>query len=425
MTITADGYQALYWAAFVGALGNGTVEAVINPVVATMYPREKTKWLNILHAGWPAGLMLAGMITIGLAAAGWGWKVKVALILVPVAIYGGLLLFCKFPVSERVAAGVSYRDMLREPGGVGIFIVAALVVCELGRVIWGISFPDPRAWWFVGVAALIAAGYGARVQSAGRPMYILMLLVMLLLATTELGTDGWIKDLMKPAMDLIGIESGWILVYTATIMMVLRFLIGPIQRLTRLNPLGLLAVSSLMVILGLVWLSKIKTEAGLNILVAATIYGAGQCFFWPTTLGFIAERFPKGGALTLNAIAGVGMLGVGILGGPWLGYIQNTTIQSRLEKDAPALSQQVLAEPTGSLFGAYRPVADSAVQALPAEGRAQVEAVRHEAKRAALFKVTILPAAMLVVYVGLIIYFRRTGGYRQIHLTEPVPAATE
>ncbi len=53
LTMRARGYSELNWAAFVGALGNGTVEAVINPLVATMFPREKTKWLNILHAGWP------------------------------------------------------------------------------------------------------------------------------------------------------------------------------------------------------------------------------------------------------------------------------------------------------------------------------------------------------------------------------------
>ncbi|NUN95397.1 MAG: MFS transporter, partial [Candidatus Omnitrophica bacterium] len=53
MTITAKNYDMLYWGTFIVALGNGTVEAVINPVVATMFPREKTKWLSILHAGWP------------------------------------------------------------------------------------------------------------------------------------------------------------------------------------------------------------------------------------------------------------------------------------------------------------------------------------------------------------------------------------
>ena len=42
------------------ARASALVEAVINPVVATLFPNEKTKWLNILHAGWPGGLVLGG-----------------------------------------------------------------------------------------------------------------------------------------------------------------------------------------------------------------------------------------------------------------------------------------------------------------------------------------------------------------------------
>jgi len=418
MTMRASGYSELYWAAFVGALGNGTVEAVINPVVATMYPREKTKWLNILHAGWPGGLMLAGVLTIGLEALGIGWKIKVALIFLPVVVYGMMLVFCRFPIQERVAAGVSYREMLQEPGGLGIFIVAVLVVGELGRVIWGYSFPAPQAWTFVGIAAAVALAYGLVVKAVGRPMYILLLVVMLLLATTELGTDGWIKELMAPAMKLIGLDGGWILVYTATIMMVLRFLIGPILRVTRLGPLGLLAVSSAMVVVGMYWLSQITTEAGWNILIAAGIYGAGQCFFWPTTLGVVSERFPKGGALTLNAIAGVGMLGVGILGGPWLGYVQNTTIAAQVRAEAGGFAEQVLGEPVGSMFGRYQPVDPVKVAALGPAEQQRVAVIREAAKREALRIVCVLPLMMLVCYLGLMVYFRLTGGYRALHLTE-------
>jgi MFS family permease len=416
MTIMATGYSSLYWAAFVGALGSGTVEAVINPVVATMYPKEKTRWLNVLHAGWPGGLMLAGILTLILGGLGVGWKIKVALIFVPVIAYGIMLLRCKFPVNERVAAGIPYRDMLREPGGAGIFIVTLLIVCELSRVLFGVSFPSPQAWIPVGISLLIAVAYGLGVKSLGRPMYILMLMVMLLLATTELGTDGWIKELMGPAMELIGLDGGWILVYTATIMTILRFLIGPILKATRLTPLGLLAWSSVAVIVGIIWLSKIDTAAGLAILVAATIYGAGQCFFWPTTLGFISEQFPRGGALSLNAIAGVGMLGVGILGGPWLGYIQNSTIESRLQSEDGVVYEQVIGESTGSMFGDYRPIDGDKLEALPAAAQEAVAGIRNDAKMVALLKVAVLPLLMLICYVGLIRYFRNRGGYKPVEL---------
>jgi len=425
LTIMANGYQSLYWAAFIGALGSGTVEAVINPVIATLYPREKTKWLNILHAGWPVGLMLAGMLTIVLGGAGvTNWKIKVAIVFIPVILYGIMLIRCRFPISERVAAGISYKEMLREAGGVGIFIVTILVVCELGRVI-AAAAGVPTPWGvLIGASVAVSLAYGVFVRSPGRPMYILMLLIMLVLATTELGTDGWIKELMGPAMETIGLDGGWVLVYTALLMAVLRFCIGPILKLTRLSPLGLLACSSIMAAIGIIWLSKIDSAAGPAILIAATIYGAGQCFFWPTTLGFVSEQFPKGGALTLNAIAGVGMLGVGILGGAWLGYIQNTSIEAQVGRDMPVLEQQILGESKESMFGSYRPIdqenVDALVAASPGEAgekvNTELKSVRKRAKSQALFKVSVLPVLMLFSYLGLILYFRKKGGYKPVHL---------
>jgi len=422
MTIMATGYQSLYWAAFVGALGNGAIEAVINPVIAAVKSQSKTKWLNILHAGWPAGLALAGVLTIALNAMDKDWRVKVALIFIPVVAYGIMFLRCKFPVSERVAAGVPYRDMIAEAGGLGLFVVFVMMFVELGRVLTGffmseaITFPDPRTYIFVGLAAVIAFGIGIRVKAViGRPLYILFLLVMLLLATTEVGTDGWIKDLMTPAMELIGLNAGWILVYTATIMTVLRFLVGPIMNVTRLSPLGLLALSCVMVIAGIFWLSSISTSAALPILIASTIYGAGQCFFWPTTLGVIAEQFPKGGALTLNAIAGVGMLGVGILGAPWLGYVQNSTIESALVDEGPAM-EQILGGEQSSIFGNYRGVDSDKLAALDPTGADRVKAVETEAKAVALRKVVILPALMLAFYLSLMAWNRRRGGYQPVQL---------
>jgi hypothetical protein len=64
VTIFATGYPMLYWGTFILALGNGTVEAVINPVVATAYSKDKTSWLNILHAGWPGGMVLGGLLIL-------------------------------------------------------------------------------------------------------------------------------------------------------------------------------------------------------------------------------------------------------------------------------------------------------------------------------------------------------------------------
>jgi MFS family permease len=401
MTVTAKGYESLYWAAFVGALGNGTIEAVINPVIASIYRHEKTKWLNILHAGWPTGLMLAGAITLFIES--WDWKLKVCLILLPVLIYGIMLITCPFPVSERVAAKVSYKDMLKELGGIGIFVPTVLIFQELGRVLispnyqpifnlfgqtqWAFNFNNKPFLIILGLSVAISIAYGLFVRSAGKPMYILMLIVMLPLATTELGTDGWIKDLMTPAMEQLGVNSGWLLVYTSAIMVTLRFLVGPIMKITRLNPLGLLCAACILVIIGIGCLAKINvatyTQAtGIAILVAAFIYGAGQCFFWPTTLGFVAERFPRGGALTLNTIAGVGMLGVGILGTPWLGYIQNTTITDQLQQREPALYEKIAGDEKQSMFGSYTPIDNKKLDALLIAEEADAAVIRKQVQTA-------------------------------------------
>ena len=147
----------------------------------------------------------------------------------------------------------------------------------------------------------------------------------MILATTELGVDSWIPPLMQGEMSKLGMNPGWVLIYTSLIMVVLRFYAGAIVH--KISALGLLAVSAGLAMLGLLFLSK---ATGLAILLAATVYGLGKAFFWPTTLGIVSEQFPKGGALTLNAIAGMGMLAVGTFGSPILGYIQDSAIEKEV-----------------------------------------------------------------------------------------------
>lgn len=345
ITVFATGYWSLYIGTFIVALGNGTVEAFINPVVATMFSKEKTKWLNILHAGWPGGLVLGGILTIALGP-DVHWKYKVMLILLPTIVYGFMLFRLKFPLQERVEAGVSYREMLQETGIFGSLIVVALIMMEVGRVFeWDLSTK-------LIVGAVLVGGFGAYVRSFGRPMFLFLLLVMIPLATTELGTDSWITDLMKPEMDQFGVAAGWILVYTSTIMMILRLFAGSIVH--RISPLGLLAVSASLAAIGLVSLSL---SAGIAILVAATVYGIGKTFFWPTMLGVVSERFPKGGAMTLNTIGGVGMLSVGVLGTPFLGNVQDKGIHNTMLKNHAELHKKLIAdEEKISVLGKYTPL---------------------------------------------------------------------
>ena len=141
--------------------------------------------------------------------------------------------------------------------------------------------------------SVLLLGFAAYARSPGKWLFAALLLIMIVSGATEVSTDAWIKELMQPEVEKLwdlGLDGGWVLVYTAAIMMVLRFCAGPIVH--RISPLGLLAVCSAIAALGLFSLSF---ATGIMILVPASIYGVGKTFFWPTMLGVVAERFPKGG----------------------------------------------------------------------------------------------------------------------------------
>ena len=415
LSIFATGFSMLYWASILGGLGAGAVEAVINPLIADIYRDNKTKWLNILHAGWPGGLVVTGIVVLGTSDS-ISWKAQIGLILIPACIFGVMMLGMKFPASSRVLAGVSYRDMLAQVGWGGAFIVALMVTMELTSNVLDIaalqSFGAQLA-----IAAGIAVIYGAYARSFGRPLYVFLLVVMLALATTELGTDAWVKDLLGPAWaSALGISSGWVLVYTAAIMMTLRFLCGPL--VAALKPLGVLTASAAIVTVGIWWLSVLADDLAVGaavILIAATLYGIGQTFFWPTTLGFVAEQFPKGGAMTLNLIAGVGMLGVGVLGNPWLGNVQDTSVVAALQASNPEVAAVYVSEDKPSLFGDYASLTPEAASATGEAGEA-IAAASRSGKADALFAVSALPIFMLVSYIGLMLYYRSKGGYKPVDL---------
>jgi len=404
VTIFATGYWMLYVGTFMMALGNGIVEAVVNPVVATMFPKQKTKWLAILHAGWPGGLVLGGLLALA-----WGpetsWKLKIALILIPTLLYGIMMATRRFAANERVQAGVSYLEMLKELGGVGALLITALIVFQLGQVFgWG-------TWVSVAVTLVIALGFGLYVKSWGRPLFIVLLLVMVPLAITELGTDSWISSLMETEMEKLGLQGGWVLVYTSAIMLVLRLFAGSI--IHRMSPLGLLAVSSFIAAIGLYYLSY---SVGVTILIAATIYAFGKSYLWPLMLGVVSEQFPKGGALTLNVIAGLGMISAGVIGAGVLGFLQDKRADGNIAKyDAEnntSLYNTYLTEEKTSLFGEYQALDFEKFQRAPQEDKETISALQEDAKKVALRDIVVFPVIMLVSYLLLMLHFRRRGGYK-------------
>tara|TARA_B100001142_G_scaffold280566_1_gene291845 strand:+ start:106 stop:1683 length:1578 start_codon:yes stop_codon:yes gene_type:complete len=395
-------YNYLYGGSVILGLGNGTVEAFINPVVATMFKKEKTKWLNILHAGWPGGLVLGGLLTILLGAqAANDWRILIYLIAIPAVVFLIMLLKANFPVNERVAAGTSYKEMLGEFGAIGALIATGLIFGQLGQV-FGWSSTVTLA-----LIALATIAYGIYCQSIGRPILIFLCLIMMPLATTELGTDGAITGIMEEPMTAAGWHPLWVLIYTSAIMAVLRFwFAGPIVE--KLTPIGLLIASAVLAIIGLFFLSTAQGIA--MIFIFATLYAFGKTFFWPTMLGVVSEQCPKGGALTLNAIAGIGMLTVGIVGGPMIGKMQEDSVAKTLSKE----SYDKISLESSYLLGEYTAVDPKKVNAL--EDKDKINEEIKVAKQGALANITIFPIVMLICYIVLFIYFKGRGGYKTVDI---------
>lgn len=408
-TAKAAAYQYLYWGSVILGLGNGTVEAYINPVVATMFSKDKSKWLNILHAGWPGGLVIGGLITLALGAkAHQDWRVLVYVIAIPALVYVVMLAKARFPLNERVASGTSYREMLAEFGIVGAAIASYLICSQLALVF---TWWTQTVMWTVFAVSVI--GFGIYSRSIGRGILIVLCVIMIPLATTELGTDGAIAGIMEKPMQAIGGNGLWVLIYTSAIMMVLRFFAGSI--IHKLSPLGLLACSAALAVVGLVLLSSASSLA--MIFIAATVYGFGKTFFWPTTLGVVSEQTPKGGALTLNAIGGIGMLAVGIIGGPVIGAITEKTAQNAIVEKVSAEAYAQVSKDGKYVLGSYKAVDADKVAELAktdADTAGKIKAAREGANQGALAKIAMFPGFMLLCYLGLIAFFKARGGYKPV-----------
>ena len=107
-------YRTIWLAMLLTGVGWGLVETAINPLAATLYPEDKTHRLNVLHAWWPMGIIIGGLVGLALGQIGLGWQAKLAVVLVPAVICLVGLTGAHFPPTERAAAGVSAGEMFRE-----------------------------------------------------------------------------------------------------------------------------------------------------------------------------------------------------------------------------------------------------------------------------------------------------------------------
>ncbi|MDE2794310.1 MAG: MFS transporter [Gemmatimonadota bacterium] len=274
--ILAGGFATLFAGALIISMANGLVEAACNPLVAALYPDNKTVKLNQFHVWFPGGIVLGGLAAFGLESAGvTSWQIKIALILIPTVAYGVLLLGQRFPATEGVRSGVSMGEMFR----------ATLTT----------------------------------------PLMLLMLLCMAMTASIELGPNRWVPAVLEAG----GMAGILVLVYVNGIMAVMRYWAGPVVH--RLSPTGILLASAVISGAGLLWLSFGGSAA--SVFASATVFAIGVCYFWPTMLGFVSERVPRSGALGLGLMGTVGMAVVGLVTSPWMGGIADRVTHQVLDKD--------------------------------------------------------------------------------------------
>jgi len=386
MMITASGFAMLLSGAMVIAMGNGLVEAACNPLVAALYPDNKTVKLNQFHVWFPGGVVIGGLASYGLDLAGVGaWQIKIGLILIPTLVYGWMILREPFPPTEGVEAGVSMGEMFKA------------------------AFATPLMW--------------------------VMLIAMAMTASVELGPNRWVPAVLEAG----GIAGILVLVWINGLMAVMRYRAGAFVH--RFSPTGLLLAASVVSGVGLLALSY--TSGVATTFAAATVFAVGVCYFWPTMLGVVSERIPRSGALGLGLMGTVGMATVGLITSPQMGRIADRyahaeipvaetvtlfqqaerTLAERTDADAVAAAdavavvargyQQSSGLPAPATANALRTIISSDVDpGLVGQAQAILGPADNYGGKISFRYVVPLCGVLFLIFAGLYVRDRAAGGYR-------------
>ncbi len=409
-------YNFLYWGTFIFALANGTLEAVANPLVATLFPKNRTHYLNILHASWPAGLVVGGLIGWTLGDGGTSWKIQLGLFLIPTVLYGIAFMGQSFPKSEAAAKGLKVGEMLKEVGILGSAVACYLLVLFFQNAL---ALPNTAAWGIGGVL-LVAVGVLTNF-SLGSFLLFVLFITHALVGAVELGTDGWIQNITG---NILSVQEGKILfVFTSLLMFGLRFCAHFIESKLKISPVGLLLICASLAVVGLNLVSNINTFYGA--MLALAVYALGKTFFWPTMLAIIGDRFPRTGAIAMSVMGGIGMMSAGLLGGPGLGYAKDRyTVEDLMANNAAVYEASKAAKPSSFLFlepvtgldGTKLAEAQKAMPKTPAQKALSDSSIVGD--RRTLKADAFIPAAMASIYLILLIYFRSIGGYKPLTVSD-------
>lgn len=435
VTFAASGpenaYSFLYWGMFIFAYANGTLEAVANPLVATLFPKNRTHYLNILHASWPAGMVLGSVI-------GWilddkmelSWKIQLALYLVPTVAYGLMFLGQKMPQSEASAKGIRLGDMFKDVGILGALVACFLLSIFFKDVFSGVAALAENAQalgYLIAGALLIAVGVITKF-SVGSLLLFVLFVTHALVGAVELGTDGWIQNITG---NLFSSGQGKALfIWTSAIMFGLRFCAEFIEKNLKLSPVGLLLVCASLAVVGLNLASNMQSFG--MALVALGIYAVGKTFFWPTMLAVVSDRYPRTGAVAISIMGGIGMLSAGLIGSAGLGYAKDRFASESLAQSNQALYDTVKSESTSS-FLIFKDVtaidgkklAEAKEAENPTDDQKAIVAADQQGDRKTLKADSAIPLTMAVIYLLILLYFKSIGGYKVVSITDDEKAAVE
>lgn len=427
-------FLALFCGTFTFSLANGTLEAVANPLVATLFPENRTHYLNILHASWPAGMILGSLITLAVGTS-WSWKAQLALYLVPTVIYGFMFFGQHFPRSEASAKGLSLGEMMKDVGIMGGAVAGFFLYLFTrdalgGNILQGLtgsSFFASETWDYISMVVGVGfLGWVAVITkfALGHWMLFLLFIAHSIVGSLELGTDSWIEaingSILSPAQGKI------LFIFASAMMFGLRFCAHWIEDKLKFSPLTILFVCSIFAIVGLFAASGV-TNIGMAF-GAMLIYSIGKTFFWPTMLAVVGDRFPRSGAVAMSIMGGIAMLSVGQLGGPGLGYGKDRFTAEHMKANgqeaileankAEKSSQWLKFEAVSALDGKKLEEAKKAApEARTADQKAMVEAEIAGCRK--LLKTdALLPIGMAVIYFLLILYFKAIGGYKPVRIDE-------
>ena len=252
LTIFAGGFWSLWISTLFIGLANGMVEAVCNPLVASIYPEEKTTKLNQFHLWFPGGIVIGSLVAFSFGKLGLSWQVMMAVMLLPTIWYALQMERMEFPVTERVKNAVSDSDMYK---------------------------------------------------SLLNPLFIIITIAMLGTATSEMFINQYVDVLLKSVSD----NAILILLITSGVMTFGRGIAAPVVE--RFSTTGMLLFSAVFTTIGLYMMG---TMDGSMLFVSAFVFGIGVTYFWPTMIGFVATYLPSTGAVGMAVIGAAGMFAVSI-----------------------------------------------------------------------------------------------------------------